>query len=123
MLIKSTLTLLVVLCFLAGQAQLKENYFSLTITNNSSFTTTCTILGNDKTDSIPAKESKTIVFDLDKDEISFYLNLWTTDLTTGSYRNKLIRILDAQTPRYITIDSDNRLKYSLTGKKVTNSPC
>ena len=111
---KIIITLFIVLHSFAGQAQTKRNYFKLILTNNSIFTTTCTILGNDKIDSVPAKQTKTILFDLSNDQISFYLNLWTTDLSARSYQNKLIRILNTQKTKQISITGENQLKYSLT---------
>lgn len=115
--------LIIVLYSFAGQTQPKRNYFKLSLTNNSNFTTTCTILGNDKTDSILARQTKTILFDLDKDQISFYLNLWTADLSAGSYQNKLIRILNTQKAKQITITNGNQLKYSLTPSEKIIANC
>lgn len=116
---KIIFTLLIVLHSFAGHTQTKRDYFKLILTNNSSFTTTCTILGNDKTDSIPAKQTKTIIFKLSKDQISFYLNLWTADLSVASYKNKLIRILNTQRAKQIIITNENQLKYSLTPSEKT----
>ena len=111
---KSILTFLIALHFFVGQSQTKNSYFELSLTNNSNFTTICTILGNEKTDSVLAKQTKTILFDLNNDQISFSLNLWTTDLSAKSYQNKLIRILNTQGKKQITITDKNQLSYSLT---------
>lgn len=116
---KIIFTLLIVLHSFDGQTQTKRNYFKLTLINNSKFTTICTILGNDKTDSILAKQTKTILFDLNKDQISFYLNLRTADLSVGSYQNKLIRILNTKRAKQIIITHENQLKYSLTPSEKT----
>jgi len=118
MTLKSIFGLVIIaLHFFAGEAQPKKNYFKLIVTNNSNFTTTCTILGSDKTDSVRAKQAKTILFDLDKDQISFYLNLWTSDLSADSYKNKLIRILNTQKTKQIIITNENQLRYSLTSSE------
>src|SRR4026209_107084 len=112
---KIILTLSIVLCSFAGHSQVKKNYFKLQLTNNSKYTTVCTISGNDKIDSILAKQRKTILFDLPPNQISFYLNLWTNDTSRSSYQIKRIRILNTQKSKQFEVTSENQLKYVLTG--------
>jgi len=116
---KAILLTLFLLQSFAGQTQTKKNYFKLSLTNNSNFTTICTILGNDKTDSVPAGQKKTILFKLENDQISFTLNLSTADLSISSYKNKLVRVLNTLGTKQITITYENQLRYSLTPDEQT----
>jgi len=86
----------------------------LVVANNSANTTTCNILGNEKVDSVGAGLTKTIVFNLGNNQPSFYLNLSTIDRSQGSYQNRLIRILNTEGLKHITITAQNQLQYSLT---------
>ncbi len=116
---KAIFTTLILLHSFAGQTQTKKNYFKLNLINNSNFTTTCTILGNDKTDSVPARKKKTILFKLENDQISFNLSLWTADVSANSYQSKFIRILNTHGAKQITITDANQLRYSLTSDEKT----
>lgn len=113
------LLLIILLHLFTGYAQAKKNYFKLSLVNNSNYTTVCSIPGNEKVDSVRPRQSKTILFDLRPSQVSFYLNLWTSDTTTGSYKTKLIRILNTQGTKQIIITTANQLSYSLTPSETT----
>jgi peroxiredoxin len=101
-----------------AQAQPKNN-FKLRLINNSPYTTSCTILGNDKVDSVGPGQTRTIVFTLLSDQVSFYLNLWTSDVSKTSYQNKLIRVLPVTDSRQVIITKENQLQFPLTASEKT----
>ena len=110
---RAILSYIILLYALCGQCQPGQNYFKLQFTNNSKHTSTCNILGIDKIDSILPNQTKTILFNLPPDQISFYLNLSTTDLSNNSYKNKLIRILNTEKSKHIVADNNNQLKIQI----------
>jgi peroxiredoxin len=91
-----------------------KNEFLLQLVNNSRYTTTCTILGNEKIDSVVAGQTKSILFELDEDQPSFFLSLSSSDLSAGSYRNRLLRILNTKGSKEISITAGNQLNYELS---------
>jgi hypothetical protein len=87
--------------------------FKLRVNNNSDYTTICTIAGNDKVDSVLPHREKTILFQLEKDQPSFYLDLSSVDQSPNSYKYTRIRILNEESSKNVNITSGNRLEYSL----------
>jgi len=111
---RTLLFLAIMMQFLYVRCQDNKNHFRLSVINKSGFTTTCNIPGNDKTDSVSALQTKNILFDLDNDQISFYLNLSTKDPSLKAYKSSLIRILNTEKSKLITVTENNQLQYELT---------
>ena len=95
-------------------AQAEPSNFMLYLVNNSGYTTHVTIPGNDKVDSVSAQQEKTIIFYLEKDQPAFYLDLWTEDRSSSSFKNIRIRILNEQSSKQLTITPTNQLIYLLS---------
>lgn len=112
--VRSVIAAFMVLFFFTASVYAGQPVFKLRLTNQSRFTTICTILGHDKTDSVRAGETKTILFPLEPEEVSFYLSCWTTDNAAGSYQSRMIRVLNEKNEKKIVITPGNQLSYLLT---------
>lgn len=99
---------------MTSKAQTTGNYFNLVLVNNSNYTTIVNIQGTDKIDSVLSKESKRLHFELEKDFISFNLNLRTTDESASSYQGKTIRVLNKLKSKLITVTDENEPVFNLT---------
>ena len=95
-------------------SQAGKNQYRLTMINNSGVVATCSVPGYDQMDTVSAGQKKEIVFEFDKDVLSFYLDLNTVDISTYEHRYKTIRVLDTRGSKEVIIKPDGNMEYELT---------
>lgn len=98
-------------------SQTGKNQYRLTMINNSGVVATCSVPGYDKMDTVSASQKKEIVFEFDKDVLSFYLDLNTVDISTYEHHNKMIRVLDTRGSKTVIVKPDGNMEYELTSEE------
>jgi len=115
----SLVALCIVLLSFTGRTQVNRNSFRLTLVNNFQGEITCNIQGSDRTDTVKAGEKKDILYELEQEQVSFYLNLVSLSLVPNDpfpafYSFKMIRILNTLGSKEISISDAGKLNYELT---------
>ncbi len=111
---KTTPILFILFQSFTAWSQVGKNQYRLTMINNSSVVATCSASGFDQMDTVSAGQKKDIVFEFDKDVLSFYLDLNSVDISTYAHRYKMIRVLDTRGSKTVIVKPDGNMEYELT---------